>query len=44
MIAGFYGQIRDGSEVAGGNARIVAAEIAKFRDFERLEMEGRTNE
>ena len=40
MIAGFYGQIRDGIEAAGGDPQSVVAEIAKFKDFERLEAEG----
>jgi len=41
MIAGFYGGLRDAVEATGGDPRSVAAEIAKFRDFERLEAEGR---
>jgi hypothetical protein len=41
MIAGFYGTFRDAVEAAGGNPRGWEAEITKFRDFERLEMEGR---
>lgn len=41
MIAGFYGQLRDAVEAAGGDPRAIVGEIAKFRDFERLEMEGR---
>jgi len=41
MVAGVYGRVRDGLEAAGGDARVIQAEIAKFRDFERLEMEGR---
>ena len=44
MIAGFYGQLRDGVEAAGGDPRAIVAEIAKFRDFERLEAEGRREE
>ena len=44
MIAGFYGQIRDGIEAAGGDPRSLEAEITKFRDFERLEAEGRKEE
>ena len=44
MIAGFYGGLRDAVEAAGGDPRSVAAEIAKFRDFERLEAEGRKGE
>ena len=44
MIAGFYGQLRDAVEAGGGDPRILASEIAKFRDFERLEAEGRKGE
>jgi hypothetical protein len=41
MIAGFYGGLRDAVEAAGGDPRAILGEIAKFSDFERLEMEGR---
>ena len=44
MIAGFYGGLRDAVEAAGGNAAVLQAEITKFRDFERLEAEGRKGE
>lgn len=44
MIAGFYGDLRDAVEAAGGDPGSVEAEIAKFRDFERLEAEGRKGE
>ena len=44
MIAGFYGGLRDAVENAGGDPGDLVAEIAKFRNFERLEMEGRSGE
>jgi hypothetical protein len=44
MVAGFYGGLRDAVEKAGGDPGKVVAEIAKFRNFEGLEMEGRGGE
>jgi hypothetical protein len=41
MVAGLYGQVRDAVEKAGGDPAGLVAEIAKFKDFERLEAEGR---
>ena len=41
IIAGIYGRLRDGVEATGGDPAGILAEIAKFRDFERLEAEGR---
>jgi hypothetical protein len=41
MTAGFYGGLRDAVEAAGGDPQSIVGEIAKFGNFEKLEMEGR---
>jgi hypothetical protein len=38
MTAGFYGQFRDAVEAAGGDPRGIVAAIAKFTNFEQIEM------
>ena len=43
MIAGFYGQMKDSLAAAGNNPMALMSEIARFPDFEHLEVENERN-